>query len=94
MPLEGRRAVSRCSPFTCILKHNCGWSRFGSSDAMSRIARQERATTVTVYWGRFEISYFRFNNAHPESASKKEPSYGVFLLEVMNAEADARRYVA
>ena len=26
-----------------------------------------------------------------ESASKKEPAYGDFLLEVMSAEADARR---
>ena len=26
-----------------------------------------------------------------ESASKKEPSYADFLLEVMNAEADGRR---
>jgi len=26
-----------------------------------------------------------------ESASKKEPSYGDFLLDVMSAEADARR---
>ena len=26
-----------------------------------------------------------------ESASKKEPSYADFLLEVMNTEADARR---
>jgi DNA replication protein DnaC len=52
-------------------------------DARKRLRTTLGALSLTAIDARLE--------ALLESASKKEPSYGDFLLEVMNAEADARR---